>query len=243
MNNVHSSHLAVYPVGSNTWSGTELVRKPPMKIAIIDDDSLWRESVVDLLEILDENKAVTIKEAGNPKSAIELFINHSSFDLVLLDYHIPSTSFDANIALVREVFEHAKIVVVSADSSPSHIIEAIDAGAAGFIPKSSNPDLQLAALRHILGGDIYLPPEVLRAGVDAGLIIDADGGLSLLSEQQRAILDGVVVGKASKVIAIDLGVSEGHVRNQLIAIYRILGVQNRTQAVMMFSQTSSRPYH
>ncbi len=222
---------------------SEHVKQAPMNIAIIDDDNLWRETVADLLLVLSEGSDAKISDAANPKSAIEQFTNHSSFDLVLLDYHIPRTEFQANIALVREVFENAKIVVVSADNSPNHIIGAIDAGAAGFIPKSSNPDLQLAALRHILDGEIYLPADVLRLGADQGLLPDQERNLELLSDAQRKILDATVTGKSNKVIAIEFGLHEGTVANHLSVIYRLLGVQNRTQAVMMFSQTSNKPYH
>ena len=133
-------------------------------------------------------------------------------------------------------FEATRIVVLSAEEDPRQVRRAIDSGAAGFIPKSSTPEVLLNALRLILGGGIYLPPMALRGLADApesstSSHVSHERLVEALSGRQLDVLNKAVLGKPNKVIARELGISEATVKAHLSAAFRVLGVHNRTEAV------------
>jgi DNA-binding NarL/FixJ family response regulator len=123
--------------------------------------------------------------------------------------------------------------VLSGEEDPRQVRRAIDAGAAGFIPKSSTPEVLLSALRLVLADGVYLPAVALK-GIAAGgteAPVSADRIGDSLSERQIDVLRKAVQGKANKVIARELSISEGTVKAHLSAAFRALGVHNRTEAV------------
>ena len=144
---------------------------------------------------------------------------------------------------VRPAFESSPIVVLSGEDDPRQVRRAIDAGAAGFIPKSSTPDVLCGALRLVLANEVYLPAVALRGidqeegaggGVASGRLGDA------LSERQVDVLRKAVQGKANKVIARELVISESTVKAHLSAAFRALGVHNRTEAVYVAARCGLR---
>lgn len=131
-----------------------------MKIVLIDDHALFRTGVSTMLRNLEPETEST--GFGSYKLAVEGTANPKEVDLVLLDYHLPGTEAPENIRSVREYFPNAKLVIISGEEDSSKIIHAIDYGASGFIPKSSEPQVLIAALRLVLSGGVYLPEQVLR---------------------------------------------------------------------------------
>ena len=126
---------------------------------------------------------------------------------------------------MREAFESSRIVVLSGEEDPRLVRMAIDAQAAGFIPKSSTPQVLLSALRLVLADGVYLPTVALKH------LESAPREIGNLSERQLDVLRKAVQGKANKVIARELSLSEGTVKAHLAAAFRALGVKNRTEAV------------
>jgi len=204
-----------------------------IELAFIDDDALFRQGMRAVLLSLDAGIQITeFSEVPSPAQVLAA-PDALDQDLVLLDYHIPNSLFAHNLVAVRACFESAKIVVVSADDNPHHIIKVIDDGAAGFIPKSSNPKILLAALRLILLGQTYLPAQVMSLAPHGPAVIRQ--GFLGLSQAQKRVLLGVVAGKSNKVIAIEFGLALGTVKSHLSVAYKALGLNNRTEAVMALS--------
>lgn len=203
-----------------------------MRILIVDDHALFRQGLRFLLRDLDAK--LEISEAGDCAQAVAL--GAEPFDVVLLDLHMPGVAGLAALEAVRQAFEASRIVVLSGEEDPRQIRRAIDAGAVGFIPKSATPEVLLSALRLVLADGIYLPTVALR-GVDdpaaaaAPSEMTSDRLRETLSERQVDVLQKAVQGKANKVIARELGISEGTVKAHLSAAFRALGVHNRTEAV------------
>ncbi len=203
-----------------------------MRILLIDDHALFRSGLKFLLSDLEESvifiEAKTIAEA----TAFE----HDLPDVILLDWKLPGPCGSEGVRLVREHFAAATLVVLSGEDDATLIRQAIDLGASGFIPKSSQPTIMINALRLILGGGVYLPPEVLSTiartpAVDAPVTPNTFLGNDQLSERQNEVLLLAVKGKSNKQIARELNVSEGTVKQHLSIAFRILGVNNRTEAV------------
>ena len=202
-----------------------------MRILIVDDHAMFRAGLRRLLDNFDTEleivEAADCVEAGAFAS--------QAFDLVLLDLHMPGMDGLEALYSMRPVFESSRIVVLSGVDDPRQVRRAIDAGAAGFIPKSSTPDVLQSAMRLVLADEVYLPAMALR-----GIADDEGDGTApaapdrlreALSERQVEVLRKAVQGKANKVIARELGISEGTVKAHLSAAFRALGVRNRTEAV------------
>lgn len=199
-----------------------------MRILIIDDHALFRQGLKFLLRDLDAELQVAEAEG----CAQALALAGEPFNVVLLDLHMPGTAGLEALDAVRQAFEASRIVVLSGEEDPRQVRRAIDAGAAGFIPKSSTPEVLLSALRLVLADGVYLPAVALKGiagGAEAPVSADRIG--ESLSERQIDVLKKAVQGKANKVIARELSISEGTVKAHLSAAFRALGVHNRTEAV------------
>lgn len=206
-----------------------------MKILIVDDHPLIRQALPGVLRQLDEDGAIL--EAPDWPSAAALLAEHPDVNLILLDMHMPGVSGLEALSQLRD--GHAGIVVaLSAADDRETVLEAIERGAAGFIPKSSSNEVMVSALRLVLSGGVYLPPEILdhaRSTAPApGRANVARPGLADLglTERQLEVLALIVQGKPNKLICRELGLAEGTVKIHVSAILKALKVTSRTQAVI-----------
>ena len=202
-----------------------------MNVLIIDDHPLYREGLKALLQGLAPD-ARTL-DAANVADALAVARQAPPLDLVLLDMNLPGPSRLDALASIKAALDGAAIVVISAEEDPALIMRTIEAGAAGYIPKSTDPLVTIHALRIVLAHGIYLPPVALRqAALADGLPRPHwPGGLPELSERQRAVLRRLLQGKANKVIARELDIAEGTVKAHLWSVYQVLGVASRVQAM------------
>lgn len=212
-----------------------------MKILLVDDHALFRAGLRLLLSDLDES--IVFVEAA---SVEDVAAAPTDADLVLLDLTLRGTSGQAALERIAELMPGATVVALSGEEDPRLIRRVIEAGAAGFIPKSSTPKVMIGALKLVLAGGVYLPPDVLRA-VDAPAGNGPAGRSSVdsaerdrvreaLTSRQFDIVMRAVRGKSNKLIARELGLSEGTVKQHLSAAFRVLGVSNRTEAVFVTAE-------
>lgn len=201
-----------------------------MNVLLVDDHELFRSGLKFLLADLVEN--ISFFEAPSCAVAIELAAK-SKFDIVLLDLHLPGVSGLDALALLRERIEEAIIVVVSAEEDRQLIHQIIEAGAAGYIPKASSHAIMMAALRLVLAGGVYLPAHSFSATLTPREVGPDSNQISIanLTGRQIATLRIAMQGKANKVIARELNISEATVKAHLSSVFRALGVKNRTEAV------------
>jgi DNA-binding NarL/FixJ family response regulator len=152
--------------------------------------------------------------------------------LILLDLNLPDVSGLDGLIRIKRAADKAPVVIVSSMTDNAIINGAIAAGASGFVPKHSGRAVFKEALAAIALGGVYKP---------AGFVESAQGGdlekvltrLSSLTNQQGRILELICEGKLNKQIAFDLSIAEGTVKAHVTAIMRKLGVQRRTQAVLV----------
>jgi DNA-binding NarL/FixJ family response regulator len=168
-----------------------------------------------------------------------LRLDGAAFELVLLDYHLPDMSgLDALQAVMRH-FEGVPVCLQSAESDPRRVRELLDAGAAGFVPKSYSLEDMEAALRIVLRHRTYLPAEFVLAEESArprdGDELPSDDLAEFivaeLSPRQRQVLSLAVQGLPTKLISRRLDIAEGTVKVHLSMVYKALGVRNRTDAL------------
>jgi DNA-binding NarL/FixJ family response regulator len=209
---------------------------PAVKILVIDDHALVREGLHQVLKGLDEN--VVVLQAGYCSQAFILAEEHPDLDLVLLDYHLP----DMTGLQALDIFgtKHPELPVVMLSGSANHQImrQVLQAGASGFVTKSSMSEELLLAVRMVLDGDVYNPPE-LDNPLDSDF--SALHAKPPLTQRQELVLRELLDGRSNRDIGISLNVSEETIKTHVASILRYFDVQNRTQAVVAAARSGYRP--
>jgi two-component system nitrate/nitrite response regulator NarL len=206
-----------------------------MRVLVIDDHDLFRVGLRLLLQSLDPEMEValtsTIEEATGMAAG-------GGFDLILMDWHLEGVSGADGLVALREASPHSRVVVLSGEKSASLIRSVVDLGAVGFIPKDVTPERLMQALQTIAGGGIYLPATVLSGpgspapkAASGSALRDITLAFPGLTQRQGEVLTATLRGLPNKLIARELGISDGTVKTHLSVIYRELGVQSRTEAV------------
>jgi DNA-binding NarL/FixJ family response regulator len=226
-----------------------------MKILLIDDHPLFREGVALLLKPLVDG--LETWEAGSCEEAFELLAQRGSVDLVLIDLGLPGLSGLEGLKRLRADHPEAPVVVMSSADDKDTVLAVLDAGAMGFIPKSSTSQVMLGALRLILAKGIYLPPSVFLAARAAPLPgpagsspaqvpaaeVSASGRQPAdlgMTPRQADVLHLLLQGKPAKLIGRQLNLSLSTVKAHTSAVLRALNVTTRTQAVLAASRMGLR---
>jgi DNA-binding NarL/FixJ family response regulator len=196
-----------------------------MRALVIDDHPLIHEIVPALLQkALGEVVVATeaTLEAGIQRAAAELP------DLVLLDLGLPGCEGLDAIGRFRMEFPQMPVVVFSASCERDSIVGALDAGAVGYIPKTSKPEVMIAALKVIAAGGTYVPREVLeQAGPAARRRGEPD-----LTDRQKDVLRLMLKGYNNERIASELAIAQNTVKQHAHAIFTALGVSSRAEALV-----------
>jgi DNA-binding NarL/FixJ family response regulator len=214
-----------------------------MKILLVDDHVLFREGIALLLRSLVADDS--LYQAGTCEEALAQVVLDPTIELVLMDINLPGTSGINAIALIRAEFPLIPVVGLSSSDDKQTILDAIDAGAMGFIPKSSSSAVLFAALQLVLSKGIYIPPEAFlrERGAGTRTLAHTNGGKPGSSEdatpkdlgltpRQSDVLYLILQGKSAKAICRDLSLSSSTVKIHTSAALRALNVTTRTQAVI-----------
>jgi DNA-binding NarL/FixJ family response regulator len=208
-----------------------------MKILIADDHELFRDGLRHVLSQLGEPLAVV--EACDFEQALTAARTDAEIDLVLLDLTMPGAEWSEGLRQIREALPGKPVIILSAADDRRHVLQAVNLGAAGFIPKSSPSRVMLSALRLVLSGGVYLPPALIEqpgSPADTFSPVAAEQAIAFLTPRQREVLALLGQGKSNKEIARSLELAEGTVKLHVTAILKALGVNNRTRAVVAASQ-------
>ncbi len=211
-----------------------------MRILLIDDHTLFRRGLRLMLADLAPN--LDISEAASCAEALAL--QGEVFELVLLDINMPGRTGLDGLLSIKQVFPDAYVVLLSGEEGARTVRSAIDQGAAGFIPKTSSPEIMIRALQLVLDNGIYLPPQVLMSqdserqaiGKDRSPGQPVSAEMAAMTERQRTVLKLALKGSPNKVIARALAISEGTVKSHLSTAFRMLNVHNRTEALYRVAQ-------
>jgi len=210
-----------------------------VKILIIDDHALIREALRGVLRELKSDAVVS--EAADWRNASRQIEESGDFDLVLLDLILPDRDGAAILAELRERYPAVSVVVVSARQDRESVAKALDLGALGFIPKSSDRDIMLSAFNLIFSGGMYIPPEILvrqersaapSTAEPAPVPRRASASDLGLTDRQMEVLGLMMQGRSNKAICRALDLAEPTVKNHVTAILKALGAANRTEAVI-----------
>ncbi len=212
----------------------------PEKIIVADDHPLFRAALKQAVSQAVENGEVL--EADTIGGLQQLIEDHPDADLVLLDLNMPGAHGFSGLVFMRGQYPGLPVVVVSGSEDLQVMRRAIDYGASGFIPKSAPLPEIVNAIQSVLDGDVWLPGGVAeKLERMQGEASDFSERLATLTPQQFRVLGMLAEGMLNKQIAYDLDVSEATVKAHITAVFRKLGVRNRTQAVIAIQQMELDP--
>ncbi|MDR6938431.1 MULTISPECIES: response regulator transcription factor [unclassified Luteibacter] len=220
-----------------------------MRVLIADDHRLIIEGVkLKLRELGDD---VVFVEAETVAQLERVLATQPLPEVALIDMAMPGADgvkhIEHAVAALKDPGDDGSsrarpVIVLSGTEDPSAIRHVLDLGVQGYIPKSSPPDVILNAVRLVVGGGIYVPPEAMKsASVPTMAPAFASNGdglttkerlATVLTERQIDVLKLLAKGRPNKLIARELGISEGTVKIHLAAIFRALHVRNRLEALV-----------
>lgn len=212
-----------------------------MKILLVDDHSLFREGMRYVLQQLPEQ--VEIYEASNFPDALKQAELHPELDLALLDLNMPGSEGSISVKFFHQRFPHIPVVVVSGEDGRSNMEKVMGYGAMGFVCKSSSSPVMLSALNLVLAGGVYVPPQMLQQSPSPAVSVSDrvdkrsqntnEYGLTV---RQMQVLTHLAEGMSNKQIAQAVNLAEGTVKIHVAAVYQVLRVNSRMEAVRVAEQ-------
>ncbi|HEY0197045.1 MAG TPA: response regulator transcription factor [Rhodanobacter sp.] len=209
-----------------------------MRILIADDHRLIVEGVkLKLAELGPGTEFVVAMDVDELRRVIR---DEPAPTLALVDLTMPGSNGNDHLVETIASLPGVPVMVLSGSEDSTLMRELLSLGVQGFIPKAYSPEVMLSAVRLVLSGGVYVPPMMLLEGngsTASTARVETTASLEerlrkLLTERQIDVLRLLSQGKPNKVIARDLGISEGTVKIHLAAIFRALNVRNRVEAVV-----------
>ncbi|MGB2202811.1 MAG: response regulator [Pseudooceanicola atlanticus] len=197
---------------------------------IVDDHPLF----CDALELTLKSVAdfTMVRTANSLAAALDELEGLPAPSIILLDLNLPDVSGLDGLLSLKRKSEKSEIIIVSSLTENAVINSAIAAGASGYVPKHSSRSTFKEAMDEIRAGNVYKPGGFVE-GEESAADTQSVERLSSLTNQQARILHLICEGKLNKQIAFDLSIAETTVKAHVTAIMRKLGVQSRTQAVLV----------
>ncbi|WP_038178765.1 response regulator transcription factor [Vibrio rhizosphaerae] len=202
-------------------------------IIIADDHPLFRNALFQSVHMA--VSGANLQEADTLDALLTLLAKEAEPDLVLLDLKMPGSNGISGLIQLKNAYPDLPIVVVSASEEPTVVAQVKKHGAFGFIPKSSDMRTLVNALNQVLNGDPYFPEDLVVTNHPDN---DLAEKIATLTPQQYKVLGMLSDGLLNKQIAYELNVSEATIKAHMTAIFRKLGVKNRTQAVILLNEIS-----
>ncbi|MDF3983882.1 response regulator transcription factor [Luteibacter sp. PPL201] len=205
-----------------------------MHVLIADDHPLFRDALQ--RAVLAAVPGADVHAADSVPALFTLIESMPEADLLLLDLHMPGARGYSALAHIRGQYPGLPTVVVSGHEEAQIARRALAHGASAYIPKSAAVETIVEAVRAVLDGDVWLPPQFVLGHVELKADeADVAARVASLTPQQFRVLNMIAEGLLNKQIAYELGVSEATVKAHMTAIMRKLGVSNRTQVALAAS--------
>lgn len=206
-----------------------------VKILIVDDHPLVRDAMARV--VVELAASVDVLQAPDCASGLELAHGDPDIDLVLLDLNLPGTRGFEALEQFRHDHPALPVVVVSMYHDGDTVREVIRRGAMGCIPKVSPKEAILGALRLVLSGAVYIPSQAIVLDPPAAFPQSPGRAATSLADlrltqRQGQVLSLMMRGCSNKEICRDLGLAERTVKLHVTAVFNVLRVSSRTQAVI-----------
>jgi len=197
-----------------------------MRILIADDHDLLRDTLKVYLEGIGDFDTVAVHDLP---SALSMIDADEEFDVVLLDLNMPGMNGLDGLQKALDAREGLRVALISGAATREVAEQALDMGAAGFLPKSLPAKSLANAVKFMATGEQYAPLDFMTAPEEAS----QNALASKLSERELQVLKGLTEGKSNKEIARDLDLTEPTIKLHMKTLYRKVGASNRTQAALI----------
>jgi DNA-binding NarL/FixJ family response regulator len=207
------------------------------QILVADDHPMIREAIA--AAITSSFDDAVVDEREDLDGALAYAADHPDTDMILLDLNMPGMDGLNGIVKLRSAHPDIPVVVLSAEEDKNVVLNAVTYGAVGFITKSMSREKITDAIRQVLAGQIFLPPDIIRdrAGAENSRAPDPNNGIdpdliSTFTRRQLLVFEHMAKGQANKEIAYELNIAETTVKAHVSAILRKLGVHSRLKAIL-----------
>lgn len=204
-----------------------------LRVLIIDDHTLFRDGLQGLLE---RHNIDVVGSLGDGNEGIRL-AQELKPDIILLDMRMPSLSGLEVLKQLQQNNFEAPIAMLTTSNDERDLVEALRNGAKGYLLKDMEPDDVVAALREIVKGETVVAPnltQILARVVKGEPILESEPSpIDDLTPREAEILSLLAEGQSNKVIARNLGISDGTVKLHVKAILRKLNIHSRVEAAVI----------
>lgn len=204
-----------------------------IQVLLVDDHSMVREGIKQLLELDGDIKIVG--EAGNGEQCLEL-IETLHPDVVLLDINMPLMNGLEVLEKLKEKKSKQKVLILTIHNEVEYLMRAVDIGVAGYVLKDSDSTILKEAIYAVVDGENYIDatmtPLLKEQNYLKELQKEARSKEKLLSAREIEVLCALAEGLYNKEIASKLQISEKTVKNHVSNIFKKIGVSDRTQAAV-----------
>ena len=209
----------------------------PIRVLVVDDHAVVRQGLMSLVE--DALDMECVEAAGDAEAALGL-TEELRPDVVMLDLSMPGEDGISVIRRMRARSDPARILVLTCYGEGPRVLEALDAGADGYLLKHASSDGILEGIRAVAAGDCPIDPRVAPSVITA---LRERGQSEALTDREREVLELLRQGHSNKVIARRLRIAEGTVKTHVTHILQRVGAADRTQAALWAERhlRSSRP--
>lgn len=200
----------------------------PLRLVVVDDHALFRRGLVGLLEEM--SGFTVVGQAGDGQQALPV-IEQAQPDIVLLDLNMPVMDGIATLRALKERKWPMRVMMLTISQDDADLLDAIRAGADGYLLKNTEPDDLRRAILRVAEGQGALSPEVTAPVLRALSRFGYDEPAPLLSDRELEVLECMVDGQTTQQMAARLFISENTVKTHVRHIFEKLEVSNRAEAV------------
>jgi len=202
-------------------------------VLLVDDHDLFRSGLRSLLE---EQGLQVVGEADNGRAALQ-FVGELAPDVVIMDLKMPGLTGVETTRQVSSIAPRTRVVVLTISADDDDVMDAVMAGACGYLLKDSSIDQLIAGIRAAAGGDSLISPQIAakllqRLRAQTADAVAARAIRTELSERELEVLRLIANGKDNAEIARELYISPKTVKNHISNILMKLQIENRIQAAV-----------